>query len=185
MPSEAITSTAEMLAFFVKTRKLAEDAGVWDRTPRYLYSSFEDFVLSNARPFDKMPLPRSVPQGTPKMCFHNCMKLLMRRKKFREQYDYVEGYTLLDDFPLPVHHGWLCPKGKTISIDPTSSRLVSYLGIPFTFEYVAQHWQRCCKEGPYSLIDNWTDGFPLLKMSQEELEAITAWDSRREIPFTQ
>lgn len=90
---------------------------------------------------------------------------------------YVEGYVLpLKTIALPIHHAW-CVHVRDLgkAIDVTLDGAAGYFGIPFETRYLAEQWS--LEEGAEervsaSLIDNVEDGFPLLRMSAEELAAV-------------
>lgn len=137
------------------------------------YDSFEEFVVRNGRPFVAQPLPRKYRRGAPKLCFYNATTLAIRRKLV-----YVEGYALLATVGgFPIHHAWCVEPDTATVIDVTATNLTDYWGIAFSTKYLADRWKRETKKSHgsinCSLIDSWEDRWPLLRMTADELAAIT------------
>ena len=124
------------------------------------YSCVQDFVLKHGLAYT--PAPNPYPQGLPKRCFENSMTLARNNDLI-----YVEGFAALPQIGIPIQHAWCVAPGSKNVIDPTSKDLVAYLGVPFKV-YDAYHlW---LKGG--CMIDNWKDGFPLLRMNDQELQQL-------------
>ena len=129
--------------------------------PDFQFASMEEFVLRTGRRFDKyLPRPRWVKKGVIKQCFSNCFKEVSRHSK---KLIYCEGYAV--GSVIPVHHAWLSTLDGEV-IDPTwhdrgiSNEKTEYWGIPFDWEFVLE---TALRTGYYCIIDNWHEGFPLLK----------------------
>ncbi len=135
--------------------------------PGQLYS-IEDFVLQHGREYKPTPRPIGVPRGWPKQCFANCLRIIARRKRLL----YVEGYAVLKVMPLPIHHAWLAAEGSDDAIDPTTDGIAAYFGVAFDTGYVRQHWRRTQKTDNICLLDRWAEGWPLLRMTTEQLQGI-------------
>lgn len=124
----------------------------------FKYNCIEAFVLAHGRQFNKIPKPKWVKKGIIKQCFSNCFEEALRHP---DKLVYCEGYAT---GVIPVHHAWLLYNDKII--DPTwdhmkefNDRKPEYFGISFKLEYVAKTIE---ETGYYSVLDNWTQRFPLL-----------------------
>lgn len=101
--------------------------------------------------------------GKMKECFRNAAMLVTENKN----YTYCEGFAM--GAVIPVLHAW-CIDGAGNVIDPTWENGSDYLGVPFNTKYL---WSTITRTHCFtSLIDNWTEGFPLLKNSDEQKLAI-------------
>lgn len=130
---------------------------------RYHFNSLEGFVLKCGFDYIKQPLPSNYERGYPKHCFHNSYDLAVE-----EGLIYVEGYAA---GIIPIQHAWCIEPGSNKVIDVTTDALAEYVGIPFKMDYVKAHYD---KHGAYngSVIDNWSDGHPLLKMTIEQIQPL-------------
>ena len=91
------------------------------------YSSMYHWVLENGIPYDSQPLTRKewelvqthVQYTMPCQCFANCQQTVLEplfpqvtdiahgRVGVLSPFDYVEGYVLSPEVPIPLHHAWL------------------------------------------------------------------------------
>lgn len=132
----------------------------------FKFACFEEFVLKNGRYFNKyMPRPKWVKKGIIKECFRNCFNVA---GVHRDRVIYCEGYAV--GSMIPVHHAWLVTHDGTV-IDPTwhdrgiSNEKTQYFGIAFDWQFVLETAMRTKY---YGVIDNWHEGFPLLKSETTE-----------------
>lgn len=128
----------------------------------YLYRSMYQWVLENGLPFDPQPLTKRewelvekhVTHNMPQQCFANCQESILGplflqitdiargRMGVISPFDYVEGYVISTEVPIPIHHAWLLLRGKVV--DPT---LRSRRKSPSTTT-------RCCKNGSDRVQEN-------------------------------
>lgn len=120
----------------------------------FKYCCMEDFILSAGSDFIPKKLPEDIPRGVIKMCYQNTFDLCMRNPELI----YCEGYAL--GSIMPVMHAWASTKTREV-IDATWPEVGSeYVGLPFKFDYVRE----CMLESEtYGVIDNWGQGYPLLR----------------------
>lgn len=134
-------------------------------------ASLYEFAVRYGKGYRFQPLPDQYDKMTPQRCYANCMELMLRNLNLI----YVEGYAGVRNLPVPLNHAWCVEKGTNLVIDPTTSGCRYYFGVAFDRKYVikqvANEKRRCA-----SLIDNLEDGFPLLKMSDEQIRKIIAKD---------
>ncbi len=126
------------------------------------YCCQQSFVLKNGQQFKSViPLPRDIKKGKLGCCYENAFKNVLMSKG---KYFYCEGYATAGGM---VHeHGWMTNRNHEV-IDPTWLDGKDYYGIIFKFSCV-MHWM--AKNGKYiSIIGNYHDDWPLLKMSRKEL----------------
>ena len=124
----------------------------------------------------------------PKQCFHNAMMLAICDSNLEGRIEYIEGFAYTG--ALPVHHAWVELDGKLVdltrSLRPNSAqefingkppqadlrdRLLGvipegweYLGVTFDSDEVQSYvWEH---EETNSLITNYRDGFPKLKLER-------------------
>jgi hypothetical protein len=122
-----------------------------------------DFVAKYGKSFEYQQLPVKYPKMTPKYCFYNSMCLALKRRNLV----YVEGFALVESALLPIHHAWCVEIGSNKVIDPTTSNLRDYFGVPFKIEVVDKKSKD--KTGQCSIIDDVEHKWPLLKMSREQV----------------
>lgn len=130
------------------------------------WACFEEFVLKFGVYYEWETRPKNFKQGIIKQCFSNSS--LLARK--HENLVYVEGFASGQKVPLPVHHAWVVRRGSNKVIDVTTEYFDTYIGVPFDTKFLKKHWRSKPKSS--SLIDNWEDGFPLLKMNEAEIRGI-------------
>jgi hypothetical protein len=87
------------------------------------YHGPEDFVLQHGQWFDLRPLPRSVPRGAAKHCFHNAAALGMNRGL-----RYFEGYAVIY-FPVP--HAWNADAQGQLIDTTWKNEGKAYFGVEF------------------------------------------------------
>ena len=124
----------------------------------------------------------------PKQCFHNAMMLTICDSRLEGRIEYVEGFAVTG--VIPVHHAWVELDGKLVdltrSLRPEAAkdfidgkppqadlrdRLLGvipegweYLGVTFDSDEVQNYvWEH---EETNSLITNYHDGFPKLRMER-------------------
>ena len=120
------------------------------------YYCLEDFVLKNGQLFESKMLPKKVKRGPMKECFKNAALLSMETS-----YYYVEGFAF---GIIPVIHGW-CVNKKGRVIDPTWEDGKEYYGIIIKRDYLFKY---LLKYKRYGLLENWENGYPLLKLDKKE-----------------
>lgn len=132
--------------FLIEQKRWEELRGLPDKTVL-------SFILEYGKQFGVPDPPTRRPLRNQR-CYENC-----RRLAFRKGFTYVEGYAA---GVIPMHHAWCLDKHAKV-IDPTwgPELSVDYFGIPFKTDFL----RRYAKEFPsaLSLIDNWQDGWPLVK----------------------
>jgi len=80
---------------------------------------------------------------------------------------YVEGYALMKEVGIALSHAWVVKRGTDKVIDVTTDNFSLYIGIPFSTEYVKQQWE--ANPDGCSLLDDWSNGYPLLRMEEQEI----------------
>lgn len=82
----------------------------------------ERFVVRNGKSFGGAPYKGK--RGTPKLCFMNAYKMSVANN-----WPYYEGYLVLPNVQLPIHHAWCVDNGQVV--DPTIDRPeeCSYIGV--------------------------------------------------------
>lgn len=133
-------------------------------TSEFPFSCPEEVVLKFGRSYRKQPLPKGIKRGEKKQCFFNAAMLVMNNDLI-----YVEGFALLPNIPLPIHHAWCIAEGEDAVIDPTSDKLVEYIGIPFRLPVIEDVW----KNGSGESLLNITKGkYAILRMTAEKIKAL-------------
>ena len=126
-------------------RQMVEVAG------RRKIPTYAQFVLDNGRYYEPTELPKGYRLMTPQRCFDNAFKLACKKGL-----TYVEGYAEI--FGVPILHGW-CLDGETV-IDPTTTGLGGYYGVPLKLSLVKQ--LRAEKKNTFSILDDWLNGHRFL-----------------------
>lgn len=91
----------------------------------------ERFVLRNGQVCKGGKLPTGYRRGRAKQCFMNSIKLVTRKPGLR----YVEGYTMGDEIPFLIHHGWaLDADDRVIDVTLPEPDRYQYIGIVMTRE---------------------------------------------------
>lgn len=130
--------------------------------PEFKFKNFFDFVVQMGRPYDYAPLPSRFQKMTPKQCFFNATILALKKKLI-----YVEGYAMFENIGITIQHAWCVMPKSNIVIDPTTDSFRYYYGVPFKRNYIATKYSQ--KRDSTSMIDDWTNGHPLLRMTKEQL----------------
>jgi|SRR5215472_359885 len=136
------------------------------------YKGMDDILLRKGMEYQKAARPKGMKQGLPKHCFWNVLKYLKLKTK---GYIYVEGYVVIKQIPIPIHHAWLTTvKNPTVAYDPTldyEPHEVEYLGIPFKTDYVIDINRRSGNKYA-SVLDAWWTNFELYSKSKEEIDEL-------------
>ena len=102
-------------------------------------------------------------------CYYNAQRMILLDNS--DQIEYWEGYTLIDNAAFPIMHGFNVINGKVIdytldidgqSILGTFPPTAQYIGIKMKKEWIIP--QITSGKPCVSFIDNWAEGWPLLKM---------------------
>jgi len=140
------------------------------------YRTCNHFTVTAGRPMVPHRKPKRLFWGTPRYCYANCHRVCSGRHPSR--YLYAEGLAVTDDVPFPFPHAWVVDRktGQAHEITIRDKLPLAFFGLVFTPSYSAARWREdlsgsgeCC--GP--LIDAWTNRWPLLRMTPEELAAVT------------
>lgn len=137
----------------------------------FRFGSFDGLVAECGRAMRPLQKPDRLAWGTPRYCFHNVHKIVARSKRWL----YAEGMAATDRMPFPFLHAWLvdAETGTAHEVTIPDVLPLAYVGFVFTREYSVSAYRRGSREGVVSLIDAWKARWPLLRMSPEELSAIT------------
>lgn len=139
MPSNPLTKTLKKLTSVLEKHHNPE-----------IYSLYE-YILKFGTNYTPQPRPPQFSKMTDKMCFHNAQYIA---KKYG--LTYVEGFALTHG--LPVFHAW-CIQGKKVIEVTWNTPGTFYRGVPFHIDFVTKHRSKKCM----SILDNYHDGFPLLR----------------------
>lgn len=129
------------------------------KLPRgYRYLCMEEYILREGRPMEVGVWPKWMKRGRLKECYRNAFNLMLHFG-----YTYCEGYAVS---MIPTMHAWCLDKDGKV-IDPTwrdkgkwGRQGKEYYGITFDCAQVVEiTTRRRC----YGLIDDWQNGWPLLK----------------------
>lgn len=131
------------------------------------FVSIYDFVLRLGKSYEYAKLSKKYPVMTPKHCFENAAEL-----SFKHNLVYVEGYALIDNMPLLIHHAWCCKPGSNVVIDPTTTNLREYYGVPFQRSVVEENYYRI--DGVTCLLDDWERDWPILRLKEAEARKLMA-----------
>lgn len=123
------------------------------------YSSIEEFVLRAGRFYPWRKRPRKYRKDPSGQCFRNAQILASRRSDLT----YCEGFGAS---VIPLLHAW-CIDRKGEVIDSTWNGSGGYWGVTIATKYVMRRMVETQKH--ISLIDDWSDGWPLLTgLSEDE-----------------
>lgn len=123
----------------------------------YGYFGLEDFVLRHGRVFEPAPLPRGVRRGRMTLCYMNAALLAIEDRRFT----YCEGFAA---GIIPVMHAWVCDdQGRALDVTWKDGK--QYVGVPVNRKYLMRSLAR---KKTYGLIDNWQQGWPMLKDGPEK-----------------
>jgi hypothetical protein len=117
------------------------------------YWCVEDYILQNGYFMGSYSISSKpiYPKGKMKECFRNTHLL-----SYTQGLQYVEGYAM---GVIPVYHAWNLDSDGNI-IDTTWKDGSEYYGIVLNFKLVEETVNR---RGCYGVIDNYQEGWPLLK----------------------
>lgn len=93
-----------------------------------------DFVLQQGEEFSVPAEAPPMKLGKMKECFTNAGQEVL----FGRDLEYVEGFVVKSDLPIPVHHAWYVRKGSNEVIDPTLgwSPGATYIGVRMSAEFL-------------------------------------------------
>lgn len=172
----------EKLSEFIRNSKM--------KTKDYYYQSFEEFVLKNGQEFKSQKLTeeeRKIVMGIidrnfldckVKECYKNAQLLAIESDG---KIQYVEGFAF---GVIPIPHAWNLINGKVIDLtwcndgnliekdrmrrNKRKENIIlgefykeEYFGVIFSIEEIRKNMLK--KEMFTSIIDNWEEGYPLLK----------------------
>lgn len=152
-------------------QKMAEFRRQHFTHPTLKWCCFEELVLKLGTPYTWAPRPKNFQAGLPKACFNNSGLLALRRKNLV----YVEGFALLGNIGLPIHHAWVIEQDSDVVIDVTSDNFRAYIGIPFRTDYLRQ---RRKATDSASLLDDSKGKFPLMRMDEAEILPLMAQNNK-------
>jgi len=141
-----------------RLRSLLEDMRRACRTlpSEYFYKGTADFVLREGQFFEPAPLPKNIGRKEIRQCFRNAREIAVSKGL-----PYVEGFALSDSL-FPQKHAWnIDSQGLVIDttwvpVDATGLLVGrAYMGVVFSHREILE-WTG-------SLIDNWENGWPLLR----------------------
>lgn len=131
-----------------------------------------DFVAQFGTTCFPQELPKKYKKGKPRACFYNSMHLAVSQGLI-----YVEGYASAGI--LPILHGWCVdPDDHEMVIDVTTTGFSEYIGVRFTHDATVGFLQQAVKNDFWSVIDNYPERFPLLQLSEREIQALI-WRPKR------
>lgn len=133
------------------------------RSKELKWSCLEELVLKFGKKYQWQPRPKKFRRGIPKHCFYNSANLAMRK----DNLIYVEGYASMKDIGIALPHAWVVERGTDTVIDVTTDNFELYIGIPFSTKYLKQ--RRKVNPDGWSLLDDWTNDFPLLRAEEQEI----------------
>ncbi len=165
--------------------------------PSFAHTSLSAYVLAHGRVEKSQALVRdelaylTTCVGSSvfpiKQCFANAQKLVMDSQYVvgrEHKLYYVEGYVVRIGLGIPIQHGWAVLNGKVIDVTmrlekprPRGKLRDRVFGVTFNTTYLQKHAFKI--KGFSPLIDDWQDGWPLLKndppdarLSDEQLSSI-------------
>lgn len=128
------------------------------------YPTFIHAVIEHGQFFDSQPRPKGIPKMANNMCFQNAGRhILDNYEGYCGDLIYVEGYADGNNI-LGVHHAWIYNADTLAMYDPTypnkgyANRV--YYGIPFSREFMIDHWRTHRIWDISSITDYLYDGFP-------------------------
>ncbi len=132
---------------------------------QYYYRCPSDFVLREGRFFDSRPLPNKIKRGPARECFRNAFLTAIARKL-----PYVEGYSF-NSAGFPLLHAWnLDAEGCVVDTTwvPVGQ---AYFGVVLPLPLIHS------LQGN-SVIDDWTNGWPLLKRPWSKTQTVQGTKTR-------
>lgn len=141
--------------------------------------TFYRFLLEKAK---VMPTPAymAAKRGIPKQCYHTSGQMVLRQKG-PGHLVYCEGYAIPADVGFPMEHAWILDispgqaQHRVIETTWTKPGL-EYCGIAFATLFLRVSLK---KRKYVGLISNWEQDYPLLQMTDEQLN--TAFHPAMEI----
>ncbi len=122
--------------------------------PIGIYLGLDEFILRQGRSWPTRLKPGWIPWGIVKECYRNAAQLALQDIG----YIYCEGYVAT---VFPVLHAWCVSATTGQVIDNTLRKPgAEYFGIAFRRLYLVQ---QLSKNQYYGLIDDWHNGWPLLR----------------------
>lgn len=121
------------------------------------YICQEQFILENGIICQPSTfLPKQYQAGIIKECFRNAALLALNHKELI----YCEGYALSKKtLPIAIYHAW-CVTSDFEVVDNTWKYGAEYFGVPFKKDFLMS---QLIKNKNYGLIDNYQDGWPLVR----------------------
>lgn len=130
--------------------------------PGYHYRNKEAFVLQHGQFFAPQPRPKGIRQGAAQRCFRNAYQLASRR-----DWRYVEGYSLIADSPMAIHHGWTLDDAGVVVDSTWPVPGVTYFGVVFPLDVVTQAVNRRGRGTDGfdngGVLDDWRGKWPILR----------------------
>jgi hypothetical protein len=120
----------------------------------YKYNSMEQFVLAHVKDYVWRERPKGIRQKRMGLCYSNAQRLMLRN-----DLTYVEGYAYGVN-AYPILHAW-CIDESGLVIEPTRTHCKAYIGVPFSTDFVMSVMAATGEHR--SLIDDWRNGWPLVK----------------------
>lgn len=147
--------------------KVARKTGSWFKSTKL--SSPAGLVLKHGCVMG----PRTgepVPEGRIKECFANAQKMVLANFDLV----YCEGWASTQEVFFPTLHAWCLDKSGRV-VDPTwtkrrYAREPSYFGVEISTDYMLKTMMRTSTHLP--IIDNYGEGYPILKSMTELKKAI-------------
>lgn len=125
----------------------------------YRFQSIDELLLKHGRSFKPKAKPKGVHWGRAKECYCNAATLATGSGL---GLTYCEGYAA---GIIPVLHAW-CVNDQGEVVDNTwRTKGTEYFGVPFKTSYLIG---ALILRGYYGLLDNWEQGWPLLKEAPEK-----------------
>lgn len=117
------------------------------------FCCIEDFVLQNGYLFtEKTIVKKKDKMG---MCFRNAYHYASDNNLI-----YVEGYATISTIGIAMIHAWCIDKTGVVYDSTWKDKGTEYFGVPFDMRYINK---TLLKKGTFGLLENWEQGFPLLK----------------------
>ena len=116
----------------------------------------------------------------PKQCFANAQVVAWTTRHIGppEGIDvkYVEGYVLLPECPLPIHHAWISVNGKVLDTTLKVTGIIpsgwEYLGVEMSLHAVDH--AILDHEAHISILDDYACGWPFLQAGPSSAIAVQA-----------
>jgi len=93
-----------------------------------------------------------------KQCYHNSQKAVL---SYPEKLQYVEGYTISTQVPIPIQHAWVEFEGSifeiTLKHGPKIETNSVYFGKAYSSKRVISKVSNCESTGPLAGINSWNN----------------------------